>query len=127
MCVAIYVRIYIVVLDIHFPFHYSLAFSQPVTGPRSVCEGSDVTLQCRVVFNSNSLRESVWFRNGTPVRIGSNNFIPNHNQILTTGVRADLVITNVTLEDDNTVYTCNSTDGSITSSVVLNVSSKLCV
>ena len=103
---------------------HSSAFSQPATGPSSVCEGSDVTLQCRVVFND-SPRESVWYRNGTIVRVG-NNFIPNYNVIVnsTTGVFTDLVITDVTLEDDNTVYTCNSTDDSITSSVVLNVSGK---
>ena len=45
----------------------------------------------------------------------------------TTGVFTDLVITDVTLEDNNTVYTCNSTDNSITSSVMLNVSGKLYV
>ena len=103
--------------------HYSSAFSQPATGPSSVCEGSDVTLQCRIVFND-SPRDSVWFRNGTSVR-----FIPNHNQIInsTTWVFTDLVITNVTLEGDNTVYTCSSSDGSIISSVVLNVLGKLYV
>ena len=108
--------------------HYSLAFSQPATGPSSVCEGSDVTLQCRVVFND-SPRDSVWFRNGTPVRVMSDDFIPNHNQIFnsTTGAATDLVITDVTLEDDNTVYSCNNTDNSITSSVVLNVLGKLCM
>ena len=107
---------------------YTLAFSQPATGPSSACEGSDVTLQCRIVFNGNP-QNSVWFRNGTPVRVG-NNFIPNYNQILnsTTGSLTDLVITDVTLEDDNTVYTCNSSgDDSITSAVVLNVSGKLCM
>ena len=84
-----------------------------------------MTLQCRIVFNGNLQRDSVWYRNRTPVRVG-NNFIPNHNQILnsTTGLFTDLVITGVTLEDDNTVYTCNSTDDSITSSIVLNVSGK---
>ena len=104
---------------------HSLAFSQEATGPSSVCEGSDVTLQCRILFNGN-LQNSVWYRNGTPVRVGINDFIPNHNQILnsTTGALTDLVITDVTLEDDNTVYTCTSSDNSITSSVVLNVSGK---
>ena len=107
--------------------HYFSAFSQPATGPSSVCEGSDVTLQCRIVFND-SPRDSVWFRNGTSVRVG-NNFIPNHNQIInsTAGSLTDLVITNVTLEGDNTVYTCSSFDGSIISSVVLNVLGKLYV
>ena len=106
---------------------YTLAFSQPATGPSSVCEGSDVTLQCRVVFNGN-LQNAVWFRNGMLVR-GDDGFIPNHNQIVnsTTGSLTDLVITDVTLEDNNTVYTCNSGNNNITSSVVLNVSGKLCM
>ena len=101
------------------------AFSQEATGPSSVCEGSNVTLQCMIVFND-SPRNSVWFWNGTAVLVGVNDFIPNHNQMLnsTTGALTDLVITNVTLEDDNTVYTCSSRDGGITSSVVLNVSGK---
>ena len=105
---------------------HSSAFTQPATGPSSVCEGSDVTLQCRVVFNGNNAAESVWYRNGAAVRVG-NNFIPNHNQIRnsTTSLFTDLVITNVILEDDNTVYTCTSNDESINSSVVLNVSGKL--
>ena len=106
--------------------HYSLAFSQPATGPSSVCEGSDVTLQCRILFNGNP-QNSVWYRNGVAVLVG-NDFIPNHNQILnsTTGAATDLVITDVTL-DDNIVYTCNSTGDSITSSVMLNVLGKLCM
>ena len=101
---------------------HSSAFSQPATGPSSVCEGSDVTLQCRIVFNDNP-QNANWYRNGILVRVG-NDFIPNHNQMLnsTTGSFTDLVITDVTLEDNNIVYTCNSTDDSITSSVVLNVS-----
>ena len=84
-----------------------------------------MTLQCRIVFNDNAV-ESVWFRNGTSVRMG-NDHIPNHNQTLnsTTGVFTDLVITDVTLEDDNTVYTCTNSGDSITSSVVLNVLGKL--
>ena len=114
MCITIYL--------IH-----SIAFSQPATGPSSVCEGSDVTLQCRVVFNDGP-RSSVWYRNGTSVQVGANKFMPNHNQTYnsTTGTLTDLVITNVTLEDDNTVYTCTSTNNGITSFVVLNVSGELC-
>ena len=49
--------------------------------------------------------------------------IPNHDIVFdsTTGGFTDLVITNVTLEDNNTVYTCTATSATITSSVVLNV------
>ena len=104
---------------------HTIAFTQPATGPSSVCEGSNVTLQCGVVFND-SPRDSRWSRNGISVRVNDTVFIPNHNVVFnsTTGAATDLVITNVTLEDDNTVYTCRSTDNSIISSVVLNVSGK---
>ena len=84
-----------------------------------------MTLQCRIVFNG-SVRSSVWFRNGTAVRVG-NNIIPNHYINSTNGFVTDLVITDVTMADNNTVYSCSNIDGSITSSVVLNVSGKLYV
>ena len=121
----VYISIHLFVNFYTLDMHYSPAFSQPATGPSSVCEGSDVTLQCRVVFNDNP-RDSVWYRNGTLVRMGGD-FIPNHNVIFnsTTGVRTDLVITDVTLEDDNTVYSCTDIGDSIASSVVLNVAGKL--
>ena len=90
-----YVHVY---LYLCMRMHYSSAFSQPATAPSSACEGSDVTLQCRLVFNGIIPHNSEWFRNGAVVRVG-NDFIPNHNQILnsTTGVFTDLVITVVTL------------------------------
>ena len=102
---------------------HTIAFSQNATGPSSVCKGSDVTLQCRVVFND-SQRDSVWFRNGTAVRVGLNDFIPNHIVNSINGFSTDLVITDVTMADNNTVYSCGSNDGSINSSVVLNVTGK---
>ena len=100
-----------------------IVFIQPATGPSSVCEGSDVTLQCVVVIsfdNTTTVRDSVWGRNAT---ISTQTPIPNHRVVFnsTTGAFTDLVITNVTLEDDNTVYTCSATGATITSSVVLNV------
>ena len=79
LCVYVCISIHKCVLYIYAWMHYSLAFTQPATGPSSVCEGSNVTLQCRVVFND-SPRDSVWYWNGTPVRVG-NDFIPNHNVI----------------------------------------------
>ena len=62
----------------------------------------------------------VQFANGT--------FIPNHRTMFNsiTGGLTDLVITDVTLEDDNTVYTCSATGASIASSVVLNVAVNNC-
>ena len=49
--------------------------------------------------------------------------IPNHRLVFnsTTGAFTDLVITDVTLEDNNAVYTCTALGATITSSVVLNV------
>ena len=106
-----------------------LAFSQPATGPSSVCEGSDVTLQCVVVFISadNStvtIQSNVWSRNvsGMITAITTQTPIPNHRVVFNsnTGTVTDLVITNVSLEDNNAVYIC-AIGATITSSVVLNV------
>ena len=102
---------------------FSLAFSQRATGPSVVCEGSDVTLQCVIVFiradNTASTSSSLWIK-APNVQATT---LPNHRQVFNsaTGVATNLVITNVTLEDDNNVYICRSPDLSITSSVVLNV------
>ena len=85
-----------------------------------------MTLQCVIIFTSASdvvtVQSTVWSRNGLSVIN-----IPNHNQLLDpdTGVPSDLVIINVRLGDDNTVYTCTATGSSINSSVVLNVIGKL--
>ena len=105
---------------------FLLAFSQPATGPSSVCEGNDVTLQCVVVISFDNItivRDSIWSRNisGVVTTISTQTPIPNHRLVFNsaTGAFTDLVITNVTLEDNNTVYIC--TAATITSSVVLNV------
>ena len=54
--------------------------------------------------------------------------LPNHILMFnsTTGGFTDLVITNITLEDDNTVYNCGAGGVTITSSVVLNVTGNMC-
>ena len=105
------------------------------TGPGSVCEGSDVTLQCVVVFiitdNTVVVQPNVWSRDEMPIEVTNTSghfLIPNHNPTFnsTTGGFTDLVITNVTLEDDNTVYTCSATGTPIASSVVLNVTGNMC-
>ena len=104
-----------------------VAFSQTATGPSSVCEGNDVTLQCVIVINpGNTVQPTVWSRDGMPVQVtnASGTFtLHNHNKVFNSTTRGftDLVITNVTLEDDNTVYTCTATGATITSSAVLNV------
>ena len=102
----------------------TVAFRQRATGPSSVCEGSDVTLQCVVVFisadNTTTVHSSVWIR-ALDGKLA--NLLPNHTEVVnfTTGVVNDFVITNIALKDDNTVYNCGASGTTITSSVVLNV------
>ena len=121
--ILIYVSFWLLPHNLTLDTCYSLAFSQPATGPSSVCQGSDVTLQCVIVLinpndNTTFVQPSVWTRNGVLATT-----IPNHRQMFnsTTGGFTDLVITNVTLADDNTVYTCTDTIATISSSVVLSV------
>ena len=108
---------------------FSLAFSQPATGPSSVCEGSDVTLRCMIVFisanNITVAQSSSWTIAPDGILATT---LPNHRQVFnsTTGTFTGLVITNVTLEDDNTVYKCTDIIATITSSVVLNVTGNMC-
>ena len=54
-------------------------------------------------------------------------FISNHNTVFnsTTGGVTDLVITDVTLDDNNTVYSCAAIGSIVFSSIVLNVICKL--
>ena len=107
---------------------FSLAFNQPATGPSSVCEGSDVTLQCMVVFisatNITTVRDAVWTR-ASDGNVATT--LPNHRQVTdsTTGALTNILITNVTLEDDNTTYICADTSNTITSSVMLNVTGNI--
>ena len=60
------------------------------------------------------------------VQLANGSFIPNHRTEfnLTTGGFTDLVITDVILGDNNTVYSCSAIGAPITSSVVLNVTGK---
>ena len=81
-----------------------------------------MTLQCGIIFitssNITTERDSIWTRDGILATA-----IPNHRLVWnsTTGTISNLLITNVTLADDNTVYTCTDNGVIITSSVVLNV------
>ena len=110
---------------------FFLAFIQPATSPSRVCEGSDVTLQCVIIVfisadNTTTVQSTVWTI--APEGIIATT-LPNHRLVFnsTTGAFTDLVITNVTLEDDNTVYNCGAAGATITSSVVLNVTGNLCI
>ena len=113
---------------------FALVFSQPATGPSSICVGSDVTLQCAVVIsfgNTTNVRDTVWSRNvsGVVTTISAQTPIPNHRLVFnsTTGAFTDLVITNVTLDNNNAMYICSATGANITSSVVLNITGNLCM
>ena len=91
-----------------------------------------MTLQCVVVFTSAdnatvTVQSNLWSRNisGVITTVFPQTPIPNHRLVInsTTGAFTDLVITNVTLEDNNAVYSCSAAGVAITSSVVLNVTS----
>jgi len=62
----------------------------------------------------------IWRRNGILV---DPNILTNHQFKFnsTYNANTDLVITNVSLQDDNTEYECTTTTGDINSSIVLNV------
>ena len=105
-----------------------VAFRQRATGPSSVCKGNDVTLHCVIILtnpdNTITVRDNLWSRNISGMVTAINTVtLPNHRVVFnsTTGVFSDLMITNVTLEDNNVVYTCSATGATIISSVVLNV------
>jgi len=61
-----------------------------------------------------------WRRNGTIV---DSNVLTNHHVVFnsTYNANTDLVITNVSLEDDNTEYECSTPNTNITSTTKLNV------
>ena len=126
MCVIVYLLCkFLLVVS----YMFSLAFIQRATGPSVVCKGSDVTLQCVIVFisanNVITTQPPMWIRAADRMIAV---FLPNHNLVFnfTTRVYTKLVITNVTLEDDNTVYICTTPNLDITSSVVLNVIGNMC-
>ena len=81
--------------------------------------------------NTTTVQSTVWSRDGMSVQVTNTNesfLIPNHDIRFnfTTGGFTDLVITNVTMENNNTVYTGTATSATITSSVVLNVTGNMC-
>ena len=95
------------------------ALSQPATGPSTTCQGSSVTLQCVILRNGVAV-DPLWRRNGTLV---DTNVLTNHQIVFNSAYNAitDLVITNVTLEDDNIKYECSDRNRNINSLLVLNV------
>jgi len=100
-------------------FYSNAALSQPATGPSITCQGSNVTLQC-VILRNGAPVDLQWRRNGTIV---DDDALANHRIVFNPSYNAntDLVITNVSLEDDNTEYECSTPNTNITSSIMLNV------
>ena len=98
-----------------------IELNQSVTAPSVLCQGSDVTLQCVILRNGAPVDIS-WRRNGTIV---DTNVLANHNTLfnITFNAVTDLLITDVTLQDNNVQYSCSDNDNNINSSVVLNVTS----
>ena len=106
-------------------------FIQPATavGSSSVCVGSSQTFNCTVeVFISGGvgfvITNSIWRRDGVIITDST----PHHTLLRTQHglqpVVTGLIVDNVTLDDNNTVYSC-TTDGALdhefNSSVTLNV------
>ena len=80
-------------------FYVPIELNQSVTAPSVICQGSDVTLQCVILRNGVPVDIS-WRRNGTLV---DPNVLTNHDIVFNNTFNAltDLVITNVTLQDNN--------------------------
>jgi len=76
-----------------------------------------------VILRDGRALDIIWRRNGTIV---DTSVLTNHHYVINSTYNAvtDLVITNVSLEDDSTEYECTTTTtttDNITSSVVLDV------
>ena len=114
---------------------FLLALFQPATGPSKVCQGSDVTLRFNAAPGSpdpgdTAVVSSEWSRDGIPVQVNNASGIfvlPNHNITFNVAIGGftDLVITDVTLEDNNAVHSCTTIGSTINSSVALNIIGKL--
>ena len=83
----------------------SVNITQPATDVVNVCQGDSVTLRCRAIFRDVPVLGS-WNRNDTLVSAQNNT--PNHFiQFNSNGQGlTDLIITDIGLEDNNTLYTC---------------------
>ena len=104
-------------------FYVPIELNQSVTSPSVICQGSDVTLQCVILRNGVPV-DIRWRRNGTLV---DTNVLTNHDTVFNNTFNAltDLVITNVTLQDNNVQYSCSDITNNIVSSVVLNVTGRV--
>ena len=83
----------------------SVNITQPATDVVNVCQGDSVTLRCRVLFSDVPVLGS-WDRNDTLVS-AQNNTLNHFIQFNSDGQGlTDLIITDIGLEDNNTLYTC---------------------
>ena len=106
----------------HFSNFCDLAFSKEATAPTSTCQGMDATFTCEVLKTVNQTRTSaVWW-------IGDQMVENSTKYTITFNTTTSLVVHNVSVDDDNgTQYTCSDTDGTISSSTILNVTGKLLI
>ena len=99
------------------------AFSQTAAGPSSICQGNDAILKCKILIANHTATPANWSRDGQPV-----GYTSKHTTVFnTTDGITYLVVHNVSVEDDNrSQYTCSDDEGTISSSVMLNVIGKIC-
>ncbi|XP_065914326.1 uncharacterized protein [Dysidea avara] len=102
----------------------TLNITQPAADVVNVCQGDSVTLRCRAIFRDVPVLGS-WDRNDTLVSAQNNtqnHFIQfnSDGQGLT-----DLIITDIGLEDNNTLYTCLHSSTPNNDSVLLAVEGSL--
>ena len=91
---------------------------QSITAPNTICQGSNVTIQCILLRNGVAL-DTAWQKNGVPVDIDGTNYDLLFND--TFNADTDFVIVNITSADDNTEYMCSNAGNDIVGLVVLNV------
>ena len=109
---CMYVRIYVLIVFMLFIEFHS------ITAPNTICQGSNVTIQCVILRNGVPL-DTIWQRNGLPVVIDGTNYDLLFND--TFNADTDFVISNITSDDDNTEYMCSNAGNNIVGLVVLNV------
>ena len=124
--IFIYMYVYIACIQVNACIHITILYLvyfltlefQSITAPNTICQGSNVTIQCVILRNGVAL-DTIWQRNGVPVIIDDTNYDLLFND--TFNADTDFLIINITSEDDNTEYMCSNAGNNIVGLVVLNV------
>ena len=99
------------------------AYQRPFVGmPSEACVGDNVTFTCEVLFangGSPVLTTAVIARDGAVIRDNT----PNHTLLVSGPNTVGVIVSNVTLDDNDIVYTCdaNTAPDDFESSLILNV------